>query len=263
MSSVRRHYLAVLQLIRDLKSLVFLLQNRKNHPEVRIGFGSRVIDSAFGTGVTIGKNCYVQTSKFGREVFVKDKCAISNSTFEDHTAIYPNCSLNNVRFGSYSYVSEHALMGRVTVGKFSSIGPHFLCGYGEHPTDFISTSPVFYSTRRQCGISFTETNYFEEHHETIVGSDVWIGARVFVRDGVRIGNGAMIAAGAVVTADVPDYALVGGVPAKVIRYRFPEDVVRELLEIKWWEWSEDQLREAQPLFAQPDVNSFLTWAKQT
>ena len=250
-------------MIRDLKSLVFLLQNRKNYPEARIGFGTRVINSSLQPGVRIGKNCYVRTSKFGREVIVEDKCAIFECAFDDHTAVYSNCSLSDVRLGSYSYINEHSSTANVSVGKFSSIGPHFVCGSGGHPTNFISTSPVFYSTRRQCGVSFTETNYFVERHETTVGNDVWIGARVFVKDGVRVGNGALIAAGAVVIRDVPDYALVGGVPAKVIRYRFSEDVIRELLEIKWWEWSEDRLREAQPLMAQPDVNSFLAWARQT
>jgi acetyltransferase-like isoleucine patch superfamily enzyme len=166
-----------------------------------------------------------------------------------------------VKFGSYSYVNEYAAMGNITVGRFTSIGPEFICGYGEHPTNFITTSPVFYSTRKQCGISFTETSRYDEQQTTTIGNDVWIGARTFVRDGVKIGDGALIAAGAVVTADVPDYAIVGGVPAKLIRYRFPEDVVQQLLEIKWWNWSEDRLREAQPQLAQPDVNSFLEWVR--
>ena len=72
-----------------------------------------------------------------------------------------------------------------------------------------------------------------------------------------------VAAGAVVTADVPDYAIMGGVPAKLIRYRFPENVVQQLLEIQWWNWSEERLREAQPQLAQPDVNSFLEWARRS
>jgi carbonic anhydrase/acetyltransferase-like protein (isoleucine patch superfamily) len=79
---------------------------------------------------------------------------------------------------------------------------------------------------------------------------------------VRIGNGAIIAAGAVVVADVPDYAMMGGVPAKLIRYRFPEEAIRELLEIEWWNWPEEKLRAAQPLLSQPDVNSFLAWARR-
>jgi len=251
-------------LIRDLKSLVFLLQNRKNYPGVRIGLGSRVTDSTFsGAGVSIGRDCYIHKSNFSEKVIINDGCAIFDSAFENNTAVYSNCSLSNVMFGSYSYVNEHSAMGRVTVGKFSSIGPHFICGYGEHPTNFISTSPVFYSRRAQCGVSFADKDGFDEQGETSVGNDVWIGARVFVRDGLRIGNGALIAAGAVVTADVPDYAVVGGVPAKLIRYRFPEHVIHELLETQWWDWSEDRLREAQPLLSQADVNSFLAWAKRS
>jgi carbonic anhydrase/acetyltransferase-like protein (isoleucine patch superfamily) len=85
---------------------------------------------------------------------------------------------------------------------------------------------------------------------------------VFVRDGVRIGNGALIAAGAVVTNDVADYAIVGGVPAKLIRYRFSEAVIHELLEIEWWNWNDSKLREAQPLLSQPDVDAFLAWTKR-
>jgi carbonic anhydrase/acetyltransferase-like protein (isoleucine patch superfamily) len=77
---------------------------------------------------------------------------------------------------------------------------------------------------------------------------------------VKIGDGALIAAGAGVPADVSEYAIMGGVPAKLIRYRFPEDVVRQLLELQWWNWGEDRLREAQPQLAQPDVNKFLEWA---
>jgi len=250
-------------LIRDLKSLIFLVQNRKNYPKASIGFGSRVTNSIFdGPDVKIGRDCYIRSSRFSRGVMIQDSCAIFDSTFDNNSAVYSHCSLSKVKFGPFSYVNEHSAMGGITIGKFCSIGPHFVCGYGEHPTNFISTSPVFYSTRGQCGVSFTDKDCFEERLETRIGNDVWIGGRVFVRDGVKIGNGALIAAGAVVVADVPDYAVVGGVPAKLIRYRFGEDIIRELLDIKWWDWNEDRLREAQPLLSQADATSFVMWAKR-
>jgi len=251
-------------LIDDLKNLFFLLQNKRNYGHVKIGVGSHIIDSTFdGAGTEIGKDCYIQRSKFAKDVIVKDRCVIFDSSFDNSSAVYPGCSVSNVKFGAYSYVNESSSMGDVIVGRFSSLGPQFVCGYGEHPTGFVTTSPVMYSTRGQCRTSFAEKDLFTEHQQTTIGNDVWMGARVFVRDGVKIGDGALVAAGAVVTKDVAPFAIVGGVPAEVIRYRFPEEMIAQLLEIQWWNWDEDKLREAQPHLAQPDVNSFLEWVKKT
>jgi chloramphenicol O-acetyltransferase type B len=247
--------------IQDLKSLIFRIQNWRSHPQVSTGAGSRIIDSTFGKNSEVGRDCYIRGSRFADSVIIKDRCAIFESVFDQNTVVYSNCTLSRVKLSSFSYLNEHAEMGRVTVGKFTSLGPHLLCGFGAHPTDFVSTSPLFYSTRKQCGVTFVEADCFEEQFDTTIGNDVWIGARVYLRDGIRIGDGALIAAGAVVSADVPDYAIVGGVPAKTIRYRYPEHVIDELLQLKWWDWSEEQLRKAQPHIAQTDVHSFLEWAK--
>jgi chloramphenicol O-acetyltransferase type B len=246
-----------------LRDLVKYTVYKSRYPRLQLGFGASLPGAnVFGTNVSVGKNTYVYQSTFGNNVKIQDRCTIFNTTLEDNIVVYPHSSLSDSRLGSYSYVNEHSKIARITVGRFSSIGPFFICGYGEHPTDLITTSPAFYSTRKQCGVSFTKADHFNEQLETIVGNDVWIGARVFVRDGVRIGSGALIAAGAVVTADVADYAIVGGVPAKLIRYRFPEVIIRELLNIQWWNWKEPKLREAQPLLSKPDVKSFLAWANR-
>ena len=81
-----------------------------------------------------------------------------------------------------------------------------------------------------------------------IGNDVWIAANVVITEGLKIGDGAVIGAGAVVTHDIPPYAIVGGVPAKVIRYRFTKEMIDELLKIKWWDFTEEQLQKAFPLF---------------
>jgi hypothetical protein len=96
--------------------------------------------------------------------------------------------------------------------------------------------------------------------DTYIGSDVWVTDRTFVRSGVRIGDGAVIASGAVVTKDVPAYAIVGGNPARVIRYRHTPEQIKSLLHIKWWEWPDADVLEAVPLLEGTDVDAFIDWA---
>lgn len=246
-----------------MKKLLKHLSNKRLYAHADIAYGSRVTgETKLGARVRVGRDCYVYDSTFGDDVEVKDGCRIFKAEFESRVIIYPHCILSNVRCGSFSYVNEHSLLRGARVGRFTSIAPHFICGYGEHPAHLISTSPVFYSTKNQSGTSFATQDYFVEEKGTTIGHDVWIGARSFVRDGVKIGNGAIVAAGAVVVKDVPDYAIVGGVPAKLIRYRFSEAVIAELLALEWWNRSEEDLRQAQPLFASDDIDSFLKWARR-
>lgn len=139
--------------------------------------------------------------------------------------------LQNVELGAHSYLARNAQAANLTVGKFCSIGPNFCCGLGIHPTNLLSTSPYFYRGE------------IEEHKHTVIGNDVFIGANVTVLDGVTIADGAVIGAGAVVTKDIPPYAIAVGVPAKVIRYRFDEQTIKELLNEQWWNKKENEINE--------------------
>lgn len=246
-----------------LKNLVKFVANKRTYPGARIAYGSRVTGSTIvGAKAEIGRRCYVYGSTLGRNVRIHDDCKVFDSKLSDNVAVYQRTALANVELGSFSFVAERSQLSSVKVGRFCSLGPEFLGGYGDHPTNFVSTSPVFYSTANQCGTSFSERDCFQERQEIVIGNDVWIGARVFARDGMRIGNGALIAAGAVVVDDIPDYAIVGGVPAKVIRYRFDERTIEDLLQLEWWNWPEEKLRQAQPWFAKNDVRAFLDWARE-
>jgi virginiamycin A acetyltransferase len=91
-----------------------------------------------------------------------------------------------------------------------------------------------------------------------VGSDVWIGTGVLILSGVQIGDGAIIASRSVVTRDIPPYAIAAGVPAKPIRYRFDNDTINQLLEIKWWNWSDEKIREYIDLLSSPDIKIFIS-----
>jgi len=166
----------------------------------------------------------------------------ANCSLGDHTRVYPPFFLHDVMLGDYSYIAKNAQISHCRIGKFCSIGPNCCCGLGIHPTNGISTSPMFYSTAKQNGMTFCKENKVEESLQTIIGNDVFIGANVTILDGVNISDGAVVGAGAVVTSDVPPYAIVGGVPARIIKYRFDEETVKSILRTKWWDGDENQLK---------------------
>ena len=125
------------------------------------------------------------------------------------------------------------------IGAFVSIGRNVSVGPGQHPIDWLSTSSFQYTLRD----TIVENQQIFEHmvEPCSIGNDVWIGNNVIIKDGVTVADGVIIGSNAVVTKDVPPYAIVAGVPAKIIRYRFSEDVIKRLLELKWWDLPDDEI----------------------
>ena len=173
-----------------------------------------------------------------------------------YTRIEAPFYLNEIDLGDYSYIAKNSRISNTKFGKFCSIGPNFCCGLGIHPTNGISTAPMFYSVTKQNGITLTKENKIEETKQTVIGNDVFIGANVTVLDGVTIGDGAVIGAGAVVVNDIPDYAVAVGVPAKVVKYRFEKDKIEKLLQIRWWNWELSKLQSIENDFF--DLDNFIT-----
>ena len=143
---------------------------------------------------------------------------------------------SNVEIGDYSYCSGGTLVfSDVKIGKYCSIGYNVQIGLPEHPLDHISTSPSVY---RNEGLSDAHRANWPLNDFTnppVIGNDVWIGSNACILQGVHIGDGAVIAAGAVVTKDVDAYAIVGGVPAKLLRYRFKEEQRKRIVASHWWD----------------------------
>lgn len=143
---------------------------------------------------------------------------------------------------AYSYIGSHSELINVEIGKFCSIGHSCCLGLAKHSINNLSTSPLFTMKFNGTGSSWSSIDTFNESERTYIGNDVWIGVQTIVVGGVRIGNGAVIGAGAVVTKDVPDYAIVAGVPAKIIRFRFENLIINKLLKLEWWNWNEKLLK---------------------
>ena len=167
----------------------------------------------------------------------------SNNEIDSKATIYRAVKIKGSKVGAYTYISANTDVENAEIGKFCSISDHCRVGMGGHNTNQISTSPIFTEAHNGTKFQWTIKDVnASPMKKAIIGNDVLIGSHVLILGGVTIGNGAVVAAGAVVTKDVPPYAIVGGVPAKVVKYRFSQEIIDKLQEMKWWDWTEEKLK---------------------
>lgn len=211
---------------------------------------------------------YISTKynvKVARGVYVN-----RNSIFEGSHSLGSHSLLFDSKLGYGSYVSENSILKKCNVGRFCSIGPNVKCVFGKHPTKkFVSTHPSFFSTLKQAGFTFTDRQKFVEYskpkdkqdsYSIVIGNDVWIGAEVTIMEGVTIGDGAILAAKSLVTTDVPPFTIVGGVPAKKLKMRFPSEDISFLMNFKWWDKDIEWIDKNFELF--DDIEKFKTKVSQ-
>ncbi len=193
--------------------------------------------------------CFLRRKKstFGRHVNLD-----ADSVFEGKNSIAGNCSVLKSRIGFGSYLANGCYIRRTSIGKYCCIGKNVRIIDVTHPANqFVSIHPLFFSDHTVVGKPYVKRKKFEEfvahpendHYSVVIGNDVWIGDGAAILGGHTIGDGAVIAAGAVVTKDVEPYAIVAGVPAKVIRMRFEKEDADYLKSIAWWDRDECWIKE--------------------
>lgn len=204
----------------------------------------------------LSKALYFKKARIGYNTIIH-----RGSVLEGYNKLGDDCFFNG-HLGKYSYIGTGSKFSGY-VGRFTSIAGEVVVPLGSHPykMPYVSTHPIFYSELKQIGITWIKDNKYDEfkyadnNYPVVVGNDVWIGFRAVILPGVTISDGAVILANAVVTKDVPAYAVVGGVPAQVLSYRYPSDIVDSLLLIKWWQRDEDWLKDNANYF--DDIQSFI------
>jgi phosphonate metabolism protein (transferase hexapeptide repeat family) len=190
---------------------------------------------------------------------VDPSAKVKDSRLGRYTEVGPRTSLIETTMDDYSYIMGDCDVIYSIIGKFCSIASHVRINPGNHPTWRASQSHFSYRASKYWPEEADEAEFFawRRAHPVAIGHDVWIGHSAVVLPGRSVGTGAVIAAGAVVTSDVPDYAIVGGIPADVLKLRFPADVAARLTALAWWDWDHARLRGALRDFRTLSVEAFL------
>ncbi len=210
------------------------------------------------------KNRFIDWKRFKKQ---------TKSLKKKHSFVAPGSSVNGTVISEYVYLNkgnyDGAIVGKGTytgggnvfcackIGKFCSISPGVHAITAAHPVSFVSTYPGLYNARdrflkkynnslRYERVPFTSSGYLVD-----IGNDVWLGENVTLMPGISVGDGAVVGAGAVVTKNVPAYAIVAGVPARIIRFRFSPEDIEFLLQVQWWEWPDSKIEQFAEFFDSP------------
>lgn len=179
------------------------------------------------------KNCNIHPT-----AIIEENCQLADSSFDKLTYIKHDATILNCSFGCRSSLGMFSVARDADIGKYCSISWNTTIGAIMHPLDNLTTHA--FTFKRKFQLTDTEGRWPEIR--TVIGHDVWIGCNVVILPGVTIGNGAVVGGGAVVTKDVPPYAVVAGVPARIIKHRWNQETVDRLSKIAWWDWSDEIIK---------------------
>lgn len=197
--------------------------------------------------------------KLSETPLIHPSARVIHTTLGRYTEIEAGCSVEDSEIGDYSYAMENCQIWNTRIGKFANIAASTRLNATNHPIGRASQHHFTYRAGDYWPDATHEEAFFAARRAqgVTIGHDTWIGHGVTVVQGVTIGNGAVVAAGAVVTKDVAPYAVVGGVPARMIKPRFTEEIGGRMDRLAWWDWPHARLRQALQDFRDLPAADFL------
>lgn len=177
-------------------------------------------------------------------------CILQEAVVDKTAAICSGVRFYRGKIGKYSYIGNNSFVSDTDIGSFTSISTDCYIGGTSHPTDWVSTSPVFHKWENIMKKNFAR-HEFEIFKRTTIGNDVWIGNRVMIKAGVKIADGAVIGMGSIVTKNIGPYEIWAGNPARLIRKRFEDETIDALEKMKWWEWDDNKIEKYAEKFTVP------------
>ncbi|MDQ0163635.1 DapH/DapD/GlmU-related protein [Bacillus alveayuensis] len=182
--------------------------------------------------------------KLSKQPYIHENCQMFNTELGEYTEVGAHNYFENVKLGDYSYTGQFCILQNVEVGKFSNIAAMVRIGPTAHPMERPTLHHITYR-RKMYGVDKKDDEKFlawRTEQKTYIGHDTWIGHGAIIMPGVKVGNGAVVGSGAIVTKNVDPYSIVIGIPAKHLRYRFDDQTIKRLEEIRWWDWSYETIK---------------------
>lgn len=211
---------------------------------------AKVLNSSFGIGVKAFRNAVVSGCTLGDNVIIGDDTTVIRSSIGSNVALNRRSYINDSEFGDFSYCGINTTINFSHIGKFCSLARNVDVGGFDHDYHKVTTMPRF-RLEQITGKKGVEPEYCELCK---IGNDVWIAAGAQIMHKAKVGDGAIVGGGAVVTKDIPPYAIAVGVPAKVIGFRFSQEIIDELLDMRWWNWPQSVIERETMLLLDEDVN---------